>query len=509
MTYNELSDQLIERLNEAAEGAIDVRDVRSRFSVTVDDGLAGAAIDVALAYTEGLGQEGRDFFGPIFETDQGAEPPAPSELSADFATVWESVGSRVTSPILKARLHDLCFVVRRGNGRDHVRTAGEAYLELAKRYPSSDEDRMTRLHVALNATHYVARTIDLARSTGQDDLAEAAIEVGMDLAQKAQSDSDAGPGVVFGFLRPVVRDRACPGAVDDLLSRARLNYRDDVWNTMSAIGLQLERRGLDASDREMLYRQQVQALIDAAAASEPLNAMLHLQNAVELAERHGLEDLRGEATKRLQDLRGADLGMKRHEVSFNLDREIVDRWINDLLGEPSWQEAIRGLLFTGPPTGQVEENRTMAAEMRELTPLQTMMPTLHIGPDGLPISSSEGDDPEAALVNLELQKLQILGPLRAMALGEILKKWGPIDLDDAAAFFGRGENVPDAVARAIGRALNRHRAGDFEGATFSALPRVERLVREILLALGVPVYKPPTNGVPARFAGLGTMLGSL
>ena len=500
-------DELVARVNAASVGALDTFEVQKRLGAGDDDRTSPpAAIDMALTYYEKRDGRGLDYFGPMFESEDHTYPARPAEMPPDVTDVWETVANGATEAIVKSRLHDLCFVVRHGDVGAHARIAIEAYLELAERYPSSSDDPAHVLHVAVNATHYIGRALDLARLIRDVELAVHVMDVGAVLARRALDDPASGAGVVLGLMAPLVEDRECPPVVDGLLAEARERYRGDVWHTMSTIGLQIMRSAGDGDRTTALRREEVQALLTAADDSEPLPAILHLQNAAELATNYGLQDLRDAAARKLQELSRTDLGLTRHEFSVTLDGAKVRALIDNVVNQPTWQEALDELLTWGAPTGRVEENRAVAAAIPDIAPLATAFPSTRIGADGLPAFTVAGDDPVHLLAEQELRTLQIYGHLWAQALHELGQKWGAIDLDELTAFFGRASHVPDDVARAIGRSLNRHFTGDPEGAAFTVLPKVERIARELALALGEVVYRPPSSSSPRLYKGLGTLI---
>ncbi len=499
---------LARRLDEAANGALDAVTVNQCLGVTADDGDAVKAVALAMLYYERSEETGVDYFAPLYETDQGSFPPPVDQIDDDAIKTWSALAESVSDPLVKSRLHDLCFVGRSGNGRDHAREAAEAYLALADRYPSSSEADGDRARVAMNATHYVARALDLARQTGQDELAERVIATGLRLAETALDDGD-GPGVVLGFLRPLVNDRACPPEVDALLERAREAYSGDVWNTKSTIAVQLERKGMDASTQERLRRETVEAMLKFADGETPVNALFHLRDAAELASRYKLDDLYRTAVEGMQRLRGADLGLTRQGISAELPREDVDRWIDHLVGQETWGDALTGLVATMPPTGELEANRALAEEIAKETPLQNMLMRAKLGRDGLPVAMSDSGQPENRLVDVEQKKIGLQGPVYAMVLRAILEHWDTVGEDGAREQFGARAHIPESVAKAIGRAIKRHRSGDFEGAVYTLLPRIERLARELLFLFGDPAYIPPMFGKRGTYLTLGAMLDPL
>lgn len=499
---------LASRLDEAADGAWDTVTVNQRLGVTVDDSDGLKAVALALLYYERSEETGADHFAPFYETDQGSFPPSVDQIDDDSVETWSALAERVSDPLVKSRLHDLSFVRRSGNGRDHAREAAEAYLALADRYPSSSEADGDRVRIAMSTTHYIARALDIARQTGQNELAERVLATGLAMAGTALDIGD-GPGVVLGLLRPLVRDRACPSDVDALLERAREAYAGDVWTTRSTIAIQQERPGLDAVTQNRLRRESVEAVLAFAEREAPMNALFHWRDAAELASRYKLDDLYRTAVEGMQRLRGADLELTPQGITAQLPREDVNRWIDHLLEQETWSDAITGLVATMPPTGELEANHALAEEIAKETPLQNMLMRTQLGRDGLPVDMRDGGEPENRLANLELKKLGLQGPVYAMVLSAVLEHWDTAGEDEAVALLGSRTHIPEPVARAIGRAIARHRSGDYEGAVYTLLPRIERLARELLFLFGEPVYIPPMFGKRGTYLTLGAMMAPL
>jgi len=507
-------EALVQRIDDAAQAASTAFKFDRVLGATAEDrGTPLGVIAAAFLYRERGPRDDRSVpvFRPFIEGEAGsAYPPPPQEMPVEVLGVWEACAQRVTAPMARARLHDLLFTARSGNVGDHARAAVAAYVELAARYPRAAAEEMERIHVGLGAGSAIRRALELARAMRDDDLAQQVMREGVLHARHALS-TKAGPGIVFGFLRPIAEDRDSLPEFDELLLEARREYAGDVWQTASAIELQLARTG-DAPTKEQLHRDEVQALIDAAdQEASPLNAMLHLQKAVQLAERHHLSDLRDGATKKLQDLAGADLGLVRHGVSVPVDRALIDAWIDQLIDCETWQEAFERLLAQGPPSGRVEENHKFVEDIPRISPLVDIMPTMLLTGEGLPKITAETPEERSAhhLADVELRRIQMVTPFIVEVLERIHRKWGPIDAADLRAFFGRAVHVTDPVAGALARAVGRYFNGDFEGAAFTAVARIERLAREVLLQLGAPVFKVAVRDAPAQYPGLGSLLDRL
>src|SRR3954447_18695073 len=52
-------------------------------------------------------------------------------------------------------------------------------------------------------------------------------------------------------------------------------------------------------------------------------------------------------------------------------------------------------------------------------------------------------------------------------------------------------------------------SGEFEASLYVAMPRVETLVRSLLLAVNRPIYRIPRSGSPGQYPGLGALLPEL
>jgi hypothetical protein len=134
-----------------------------------------------------------------------------------------------------------------------------------------------------------------------------------------------------------------------------------------------------------------------------------------------------------------------------------------------------------------------------------------VGRDGLVRKKATTDDEieDFQLSHIEVETMQIVGSIRIEALKKIAERWGPIDERELATFLSQSDHVPPGVALALSRAFGCFFAGDFEGAALRAVPRTERVAREMLLKMKAPVFHPPFGKVPGQYLGLGVMLASL
>lgn len=504
---------LIARVDHAAEGAGSAVEVWDRLSLQPgEEGSSSALVGMAFLYDERSNRhtDSGAFFGPLSSVDGNEHPPPLASLAQATLDLWSECAARVQNPIARARLNDLCFEARVGNRLKHIRAAIEAYLDVADRYPSEDIDQMRRMRVGLGSVHALRRALDIARSTRQEDLGGRVTARLVDKARAALDREDAGAGVVLGFLDALAHDRGDIPELPKLLDAASERYSLDLWNTQAVIELRLARVGNDEQSRSDLLRQSIERLLAETSRVPALHALAFVRDAAERAERYGFADLRDRAVSRLQELATGELGLTRRVTNVSLPREAVEGMIEQLVGLETWQDCLTGLVSLSPPTGEVSQNRIQATNMGSIAPFFSRIATQIIGQDGLPRVTVSGEEREAYnVVWVEKFRLQVEGPIRAEVLRRAGVKWGIPTEEDAAAFFGQHAHVPSPLAAALGRALIRYFRGDFEGAAFTLVPRIERVAREMLIAIGAPVFRVESRGRPGGFLGLGALLSML
>lgn len=407
------------------------------------------------------------------------------ELPAATFEVWTAAARAAESPRVRARLHDLLFSGGRGDRGTHARNAIDAYVELAE-----DE-----LFNPLWSTKALCRAMRLARMIRDDAREHIVGETLLSRAALALEDPSK-PGVFFRLLEPVAElDNS---TIDDMLERARSVY-PGVDHVRHTISIQRTRTG-DESRRRELDRELIQALLDEADRSDALVAIVHRTKAVEIARDRGQVDLAHEATIAMQSAEPPKLERIEIELPQDID-ETAEKVAEGLLGV-SWWETVRNVLAQGPPSGTFAHNEALAREVMSATPLRYLFPNVRLGGDGLPryTPETEGDRLDDEIVQCELLHMRLAGGIMSEALLRAGKLHRPT-ADEIAACFDGG-----STAHALGRAVVRFNEGDPEAAAFTALPLVERTLRDLLLSLDEAVYRLQRQRTPGQYAGLGALL---
>jgi hypothetical protein len=437
-------------------------------------------------------QDGGMRFAPMATFTDGTSVPVPlAEIPEDTCETWAGVVYHATHPRARARLHDLLFERRWGDVGAHAAGAINAYIEeVAPIDPPSQR-----------TVDGLARALELATLTKRSDMADRVIAELLRTSEASLDDPDPKPGVALRLLRVLVDARLSDPAVDQLLVRARETYHD-AWNVENTIKLQL-RRAPDAEARSALQRARVERWLEEAENVDPLVAVMHREKAARLARAAGLTDLADRAVHAMQSADPPELA--RITVPSTITDQQIEDFIESLIADTWWDSVIR-VLSSGPPTGDVDRNRETAVELAREHPLQSLLPTVRLGGDGLPryTPTSKEEEADDQLTQVETMALQVHGALAAEALWRAGERHAP-GSDEVAASLTRAGCEP-ANAAAISRVLRRFSERDFEAATYTGLPLVERLCRELLLQVDAPIYRIQRERKPGTYPGLGALL---
>jgi hypothetical protein len=510
-----IDDVDLARIDQAAAGSLDTYFITTRLALT-DEEKAGPLGTLASAfdYHEPMGP-GSDrvgtYFGPMVENGEERYPPPLDEVSARAASIWQHAADNLRAPAAKARLNDLCFEAGWGHRGERGRTACDAYLAAADSidpYAVGEQDRPV---AAFSRLQRLRRALVLARHISAQPRAEAAIQRILSAADESLAQADPEPGVALGLVEIVLEDNSRPEDITRLLDTARQKYAADYWNASATIDLQLRRTDLDDQTREQLRRELIQTRLDQAHAEEGLVRAHHLEAAARLARDLHQPDLLELATTELQRMNIDDLGLTTHAVEVSIPKERMEAYLAQFTDQATWQDALLLLPHVGPPSGLIADNRRGVAEIARIAPIQAILPHTQLGGDGLPryTPMSDADRDELQLITYEMRKAQISAVFVAKVLRRIWDKWGPLDEAELTEFFAAGSHVGPELAAALSRDLLRVFKQDYEAAAFCITPRVEALVRTIVLQAGLPIYRVQRQRNPGRYPGLGMLLPAL
>lgn len=497
------------RIDAAVAGVAASEEVSARLQLTEEEkgGPLGA---VAMAFEYSLGIHNREF-GAMFEMSDGFRyPPDLKDVPPEVWGVWLAASQQVSAPLASARLNDLCFTGGWGNRGTAARAATESYLQVAADLADSDGMAAASGH-AVDRVASLQRALTLARKVRDNALADRATSDTVAAARESLHDEDAPPGVVLGLMRILAEDRTPPAELDELLAGARERYRDDAWHSATVIGFQMKRAGADSDVRGGLQREAVQVWIREADRTAGLARMRHLETAVKLARDYGLPALADDATIRMQELRPEGLELVPRTFRFTLPEDAMEAYWAAFTNAPSWEVSLALLILGNAPSGDASVNREQAAQLTGNAPLYAALPKTRLGGDGLPrfTASTEDQRSEWLLAECETLRLGVQAGMIAEALRRVWSKWGPVSEGDLTAYLGQRSHVPGPLAAILARGFIRHFTGDFEGAAYTVMPKIEALARSAALACGLPLYRTQRAKSPGQYPGLGALLPEL
>ena len=505
------SDDLVIAVEAASLAAADEYSVagamRQRLAETGDNqtGWTMTAFEYDLARRMGDARSATDVFGAKFVNSQGAYPTPIEHVPEEILALWESVATRVTAPAAVSRLHHLLFVRRHGDVAAHGRAAADAYAAIGGNPSWSDLDRA-------NAYHWA---VTLYQRMGMKTEAGALLPELVSLADE-RSNAGGGPGALFHVFEILAYDLRDSRELPRLLKRARELYADDPWHFGFISAIKDHVYASDPDQRARGQRERVQAWLDHAAIFPPgLHRMSFLQTAAKLANEYGLPDLVAQATEGLQEIGLEALDLKPIGAAMEVPADVFDDLVEAQLQQGTLGDALRGLVDQSPPSGKKDENEAFATRMEHETPFVSMIPTMRVSGDGLPIigASSEHDHADERLAKVESPRMGIAGEVVAQVFERAIERFALI-LDDIVESLPWLPHVSPSARRTIAKALLRFAEGEYEEAATVVMPKVEALVRglaEEKKVLQFRVQRDSSRGPSTRgqYPQLGNLLAQI
>ena len=132
-------------------------------------------------------------------------------------------------------------------------------------------------------------------------------------------------------------------------------------------------------ERWDLWEAQVNAHADEGRPQQDLARFIHFQNAVQLAEKHGLKDLADELQREVGPL--SEDSLLRVETEEEIPASTFESYIGFFVGDDNLSNALRR--FGGEtPSGDPVQNRALAQDLMNEFPLQSLMTNLITGDQG-------------------------------------------------------------------------------------------------------------------------------
>lgn len=502
---------LAETLDSLATESPDPWILLQKFTASLREGDTGlefqrteviCALERALAYSieDDPKYFGASTLGVQFSSALNDWPPAFGLVSTEEKKIWQEAAAALEHPLPKAHFLDLLYSA----GIEATPTAGTKvvalYLELATVSHLDEYYRASCLRRAWS----IARRLSLP---AEQDARQALWDMCQSLVVKEGTPA----GVLLQPFAPLVvaprtGDFESPSRVEvqEMLESIRASH----WPyapVVEGVTELLETLTVSPKEREGARRKLVEAYFDLAELQPGIAASSWYDAAYKSAEKYGFVDLRERVVSARQEMPLSALGMRSHIIEAQLPRHLADVYLSRYRHAGDSRVALDLWLTSSAPTGRYEDNLKSARESTSDGGIMQLVTRSTFNADGLPVKTSTGaeDYEEETLERLELMGIGIHGASLARELDVIKKNYGAPTPAEVGAHLSLRYECDYELAEAFGEALSSFWDGRYSDAGRAAFPLVEAGARGLLLSLGDPLYRMPTETRDGRFPSLG------
>lgn len=419
---------------------------------------------------------------------------------ADALQLWETAAGTATAPAAIARLEDLLFERRVGNGLQRARRAATSYLaavDAAAEFGMDEVDALLRAWTLARSVKEGAVDADVRHRMAQIS------------AAVMKEAPGARPGVVLPLLQALAQGPVIdpdPHDVDGLLTRAASVFRKGYLAEQIAA----DRRGRAAGDPvllEQIARDEVAGYF--AEADDSPNAavrMHHLNAAARVAKDRGLTDVAREASVQMQRIRPSELGMQHIRVESNLPRYVPESYIARFTHGSSWRDGLAYFFASDVPSGALDQVRSIGSNSRGT--LASLFPTTLFGAGGLPRVTAAAEEAHG-MSQAASMCARFYGQMFAIGLDRVVDRYGVPPFDELVdAIVGHGCRDPQ-LARGLARGFEHYFKGDFESCAAVVIPKFEAAARSLLRELDEGIYRVQVGNDPGGYVGLYILVDEL
>ena len=427
-------------------------------------------------------REGWGAFDPSWEFGGKVYPPPLSHIPPSWFPIWARACSCAPYSYIQARFADLLWEAKYGGKEKHKwgQQAIDAYLQ------ALDEPFGEDVYLVRGACRALALARQL-RDKGRRSLAVTALG---GLVRKDLDNSEIVPGITLRSLAALADlPRAQrPEDLGDLIDVV-LEREQPFHARLDCLGLQLMLVETQEEQRA-LWEAQVNVHADEALDKEGLARFIHFQDAIQLAEKHGLKDLANELQQEVGPL--SDDSLQRVETEDEIPAAEMEAYIGFFVGDDNLSNALRRF-GAKIPSGDLAQNRALAKELMNRFPLQSLMTNLITGDQGELIRKFQTQEEfeNYQVVSVEAEKIGFFAGIAVHILIAIRERYGAVGAD--ASVF-ECELVDETQAEWIALAVRHYEAEDYRSSVSVIAPRLENAIRGIARNAGVPVFRDSMGG---------------
>lgn len=492
-----------------AEGALTMSEVNERLCTLAKSDPADktllALADASDYFLTGEGEQHPLAFGPyapMWMVPDGngsvrASATPLDRVSDEILNLWKDCAdSPGMHPLVRSRLADLLWVRSYDGPGRWFQVAIDAYVELA----TTDAEILDR-------EAGLARAVDICKESGHGHLLPSPLDALSGLVRDALTQGGLF-GVVARALQVLV-DNGHPCA--QLLDDAAAEHGVDPYEANVVLALK-KQASQDATEKQTLDRQRVQAFEDAADSSAGILRLSRLEQARAIARDAGLlqEANRLSGLMERTDIEG---DLETIEATVEVDPEMVQEFVKDLVGDDS----LTGALQRFGREQAVEDpasSREAVAEHSRKSPLLSMITVLRVG-DGNTVTKIPSSSPMRAdhdLGQYDAESIQMFAHMCGKPVLDALQQQYQPALEAMTRHFEQA-GLPGHLARRIALSYQHWTRKDFDSAVSVIGLVLEPAVRSVCSAVGITTTETRAHrGAEASIGGvraLGPLLEDL
>lgn len=497
------------RLDSFASDARDPWTLLQQFTVSLreDDELDFERSEVICGIERAMGYSiaddpdhyGGAALGVRFSSAENDWPPSFDQITDEEKAVWLTIAGRVKEALPLAHFHDLVY----SSGVDNAPAVGikvaSMYLDLANFEHLDDYYRVSCLRRAWSLSRRFALPLE---QKARQRLWERC---------QALSRAEGTPAGIllqpFGplVIKPRTGEFEAPSAeqVRDLL----VSVRETRWPyapIVEGVTELLEKLASSDVERDEARRKLVEAYLELAQAQPGMAASFWYDEAHGAALKYGFADLRDQTVSARQEMPVSALEMRSHVVEAQLPRHLADVYLSRYRHAGDRRVALDLWLTGSSPTGRYESNLESAQASTLERGIMQVVTRATFNAEGLPVKTTSGVESlkHEALEKLELMGAGVNGTVIARELEVIKNNYGASTAPDVATHLALRYECDYELAEAFGEALVNFWEGRCTDAGRAAYPLIEAGARGLLLTLGDPLYRMPTENSDGRFPAL-------
>lgn len=464
------------------------------------------------AFSYGVSVEwgGKSGFRAHLEPEVPGEHPWPQSLTnipgAVLAT-WNYLCDRISHPVIRAHFADLV-----------LSSASRPDLSKARLYISSLEEILRNQTWNQHDRYRMAiRALSLCNQFRLTDLLPSALDAiskEVDFILSSSEPLNKSFLWMFRVYRSEVRVSSVDSGVEqesdalyDRLWDGLRHLAIDDYNAEAVLGIVKNSEHLkDVQARHV--RTEIEAGKDAA---EPFQKLHHLERAAALAKRYELPDLHDDAIRFLQKARDLTPDWQKHSSTIRIPQAAIELELRRLTSRDNWQSPLKKILELPAPTGDHDANLRQAQKLATQSPLRHLFTNKIIGVHGLPEKTRTSPEEAIAadLIFVESLAAQSHAHLIGDALNRMKSYFPDLVGRDIAVYMSEELGANPDLAATFGRGMDEYWAGRYEQVSFLLLFQIEAAIRELLMALEVPLYRIQVSESRGRFPSLDTYLEKL